>query len=155
MIPTGNAGPRRGRDGLDRPSRLRHSARVAERGRDWNRLAAYVVDRRSVLGYTTRRAFSDLIGDLVEYRTLSNLERGKAVNDNTLAIVERFLKWTPGSCRAVLRGGEPTILAQVDAVKVGPDDDFRNTLITMRRAMGHEAFSRWVEEISQEEKGAG
>lgn len=152
------AGPGRGSPGLDRPSSVRHSARVSESGREWKRLSSYVVDARVAAGYLTRRAFADALGDVVEYRTLSNLERGTRVGDNTLAIVERFLKWAPGSAKAVLYGGEPVPVAHLDVVKPtsSPDEEFRSNLRAMRRGMGREAFLRWVDEASQEgEEGSG
>lgn len=89
---------------LDRPPTRRDSGRVS--GRDWKRLAGYVVRDRIALGYRNRREFATATG--ITERTLGNLERGSSVSADTLAIVEDKLGWAPASSAAVLDGGEPT-----------------------------------------------
>lgn len=93
---------------LDRPSVRRHSAPVGN-GRDWKRLADYVVSARVAAGYPTREAFAHALHGKVTGRTLGNLERGTSVSMQTLAHVEAILGWPPGECRRVLEGGVPTV----------------------------------------------
>ena len=73
---------------------------------DWQRLADYVVARRVELGMRDRRALAMATG--VTERTLGKLENGQHVSPSTLGMVENRLGWTPGSCRRILAGGEPT-----------------------------------------------
>jgi hypothetical protein len=73
---------------------------------DCLRLADYVVARRVELGMRDRRAFAEATG--VTERTLGKLENGQRVSPSTLAMVENRLGWSPGSCRRILAGGEPT-----------------------------------------------
>lgn len=93
-----------GRPRLVRPPRVVHSARVA--GRDWKRLAGFVVAARTNLGYKSRSRFASALEDVSD-RTLGNLERGQSVSRETLAVVERALRWEPGSAEAILAGGRP------------------------------------------------
>lgn len=78
-------------------------------GEDWERLADYIVARRVGLGMRDRRAFAEATG--VTERTLGKLENGQRVSPSTLGMVENHLGWAPGSCRRVLAGGEPTVVA--------------------------------------------
>ncbi len=73
---------------------------------DWERLGDYVVARRTALGMRDRRAFAAATG--ITDRTLGKLENGKRVSASTLGVVENHLGWSPGSCRRILAGGEPT-----------------------------------------------
>jgi hypothetical protein len=136
--PTGNARPGRGRDGLDRPSRIRHSARVEETGRDWTRLKGYVISARVAAGYATREQFAKAVEAKVGYiatRTLGNVERGKSVSDSTLSAIELTLDWPPGTCMAILRGGEPPKLSTDENSSDDPDEELRNALRVLRRAI--------------------
>ena len=83
---------------------------------DWSRLADYVVARRVELGMRDRRALAAATG--VTDRTLGKLENGRRVSASTLGVIENHLSWTPGSCRRILAGGEPTV---VGAANDGPD----------------------------------
>lgn len=76
-------------------------------GEDWRRLADYVVARRVELGMRDRRALAEATG--VTERTLGKLENGQRISPSTLAMVENRLFWTPGSCRRILAGEEPTV----------------------------------------------
>ena len=78
-------------------------------GEDWKRLGDYVVARRIALGMRDRRALAAATG--VTDRTLGKIENGKGVSASTLGAVENHLGWTPGSCRRILAGGEPGIVA--------------------------------------------
>lgn len=78
-------------------------------GEDWKRLGDYVVARRIALGMRDRRALAAVTG--VTDRTLGKLENGKRVSASTLGAVENQLGWSPGSCRRMLAGGEPVLLA--------------------------------------------
>jgi hypothetical protein len=131
---------------------------VAENGRDWKRLGKYVVQARVEAGYPKRPSFVEAIeriaGTAVTDRTIGNLERGTPVSDNTIAAVELTLGWAPGSGEAILRGGEPTKKADRPGTKPADNnDDFRQSLRVMRRAMGHEAFMRWIDENSKDAEG--
>jgi transcriptional regulator with XRE-family HTH domain len=74
---------------------------------DWRRLADYVVARRVAVGFRDRRALAAATG--ITERTLGKLENGQRVSASTLGAIENFLGWTPGSCRRILAGGEPTV----------------------------------------------
>jgi transcriptional regulator with XRE-family HTH domain len=76
---------------------------------DWERLGDYVVARRTALGMKDRRAFSAATG--ITDRTLGKLENGKRVSASTLGAVENHLGWSPGSCRRILAGGEPSVVS--------------------------------------------
>ncbi|GAA1030724.1 hypothetical protein GCM10009565_67590 [Amycolatopsis albidoflavus] len=54
----------------------------------------------------TRKEWSAVIG--ISDKTLGKLERGEYVGPDTLADVEIDLGWAPGSCQAIMHGGEPT-----------------------------------------------
>jgi hypothetical protein len=82
---------------------------IAMADADWERLGDYVVARRAALGMRDRRAFATATG--VTDRTLGKLENGKRVSASTLGAVENQLGWAPGSCRRILAGGEPTVVA--------------------------------------------
>jgi hypothetical protein len=74
---------------------------------DWSRLADYVVARRVELGMRDRRAFAAATG--VTDRTLGKLETGHRVSQSTLGVIDNQLGWTPGSCRRILAGAEPSL----------------------------------------------
>src|SRR3984885_146878 len=94
------------RDGtLDSSYLFRQDVHMAD---DWERLGDYVVARRAALGMRDRRAFAAATG--ITDRTLGKLENGKRVSPSTLGAVENHLGWTPGSCRRILAGGEPTVV---------------------------------------------
>lgn len=80
-------------------------------GEDWKRLGDYVVARRIALGMRDRRALAAATG--VTDRTLGKLENGRRVSASTLGAVENHLGWGPGSCRKVLAGAEPVMLAGI------------------------------------------
>jgi transcriptional regulator with XRE-family HTH domain len=93
---------------------------------DWLRLADYVVARRTQLGITSRTAFASASG--IAVRTVSQVETGHRVWPSTLAALEEALGWSPGSCRAVLDGGEPVMA--VTAEDAEADEQLR--LLTLR-----------------------
>jgi hypothetical protein len=91
---------------LDSSSIFRHDVLMAD---DWERLGDYVVARRTALGMRDRRAFSAATG--ITDRTLGKLENGRKVSASTLGVVENHLGWSPGSCRRILAGGEPSVVS--------------------------------------------
>jgi hypothetical protein len=78
-------------------------------GEDWRRLADYVVARRVELGMRDRRALAKATG--VTDRTLGKLENGQRVSASTLGVLDNQLGWSPGSCRRILSGGDPDVIA--------------------------------------------
>lgn len=76
---------------------------------DWQRLGDYVVARRIALGMRDRRALAGATG--VSDRTLGKVETGRRVSASTLGALDNHLGWAPGSCRQVLAGGEPVVIA--------------------------------------------
>lgn len=86
---------------------------------DWKRLGDYVVARRIALGMRDRRALAAATG--VTDRTLGKVENGRRVSASTLGALENHLGWAPGSCRQLLAGGEPVMLAA--SVSSGPQYD--------------------------------
>lgn len=89
---------------------------------DWIRLGHTIRNRREALGLATRRELAK--ATRLSYRLLGDLERGnRRVSDETLALVERELKWQSGSTREILRGGEPTELGHAPELDhPGPAD---------------------------------
>ena len=85
---------------------------------DWDRLGDYVVARRIALGMRDRRALAAVTG--ISDRTLGKAENGRRVSASTLGALENHLAWAPGSCRRILAGDEPNLLA---AATTGPEYD--------------------------------
>lgn len=78
------------------------------------RLGQYVMATRKKMGYPERTDWAPAIG--ISAKTLGKLERGQHVGPGTLADVELFFGWAPGSCRNIMRGGEPITEKQPAAV---------------------------------------
>lgn len=76
-------------------------------GRDWHRLARFVVNRRVQLGYRHQKDFAEASG--IKIRTLNNIENARRTGyaADTLAMLEQALGWEPGSVDTVLEGGDP------------------------------------------------
>jgi transcriptional regulator with XRE-family HTH domain len=71
-------------------------------------LADYAIHRRGEL--KLRR--EDVAGRMgMSPKTVERIEEGKSVQAATLGKLERALRWKPGSARAVLEGGEPTLIS--------------------------------------------
>jgi len=84
---------------------------------DWERLADAIKRRREALGFTQVK-LAELVG--VTDTTIRNLEGGRQFTrpPSSLPSVERALGWAPGSARAVMAGGEPTVEADAAPVDV-------------------------------------
>ncbi len=95
---------------------------------DWSRLADYVVARRVELGMRDRRSLAAVTG--VTDRTLGKLENGHQVSPSTLGVIENELRWTPGSCRRILAGGEPTIVTETNDSDDYDDPTLRHLAVT-------------------------
>lgn len=136
----GMRGPR-----LVRPPLVVHSARVT--GRDWKRLAGFVIAARKDLGYKSRSQFAGAL-DGVSVRTLGNLERGQSVSRETLAAVERALGWEPGSAEAVLSGGTPRVSAP--SVQAVDDETLKQQLRRIWRSTTPERFFATISALAAE-----
>ncbi|MEV0149056.1 MULTISPECIES: helix-turn-helix transcriptional regulator [unclassified Nonomuraea] len=91
-------------------------------GEDRERLANYVVRRRVALGYKTREQWAAAIG--LSTRTLGDIEKGRRpVGDATIARIEDHLGWKPGSTAAILRGGNPELVAEVQDAEPQPEPE--------------------------------
>jgi hypothetical protein len=90
---------------------------------NWRRLADYVVAGRVALGMRDRRSLGVATG--VTERTLGKLENGQRVSASTLAAIENVLGWTPGSCRRILAGGEPTTTSPAQDADENADPTLR------------------------------
>lgn len=92
---------------------------------DKQRLAAYVAARRNELGLNQADAAVAGGTSLSSWNIIEN-PKASAPQGATLAAVDRALGWAPGSARAVLDGGEPTMprreLAAADAVADAMDE---------------------------------
>jgi transcriptional regulator with XRE-family HTH domain len=86
---------------------------------DYDRLADYVLSRRTVLGID-RAGVAGRMG--VSTKTVERIELSRSVRSGTLAKLELALGWTPGSARRVLDGGEPTLVEQEESVPDLRDD---------------------------------
>lgn len=78
---------------------------------DWPHLAAAIRQRRDELGMTQQQVAEDAE---VSTMTVRNLEAGRAYTrlPPSLSSVERALGWQHGSARAILAGGEPTLIQE-------------------------------------------
>lgn len=74
--------------------------------RDWERLSDYVVSWRARRDISRSR-LAELMG--VSTKTVERIENAEPVRTTSLARLEYALGWKPGSARAVLEGGEPTL----------------------------------------------
>lgn len=121
-------------------------------GRDWKRLAAYVVARRVEIGYPKRAAWANSLVGKVTDRTLGNLETGKSVSADTLAIVEHSLGWAPGSCERILMGSLPALLEASPVVRssTAEQEVERHLREALRLAGSREDFLQRVLTISSE-----
>lgn len=138
---------------LDSAGPGRQSRRVSTP--DWTRLGAYVASRRSEL-YDTVRDFSKVIG--ISEKTLGRLELGRSVSRTTLAEVERALGWAPGSCIAILAGGEPRMLSDSNASAVAAaraevlamtPDELAQMKARIRAVQGPERAEEWQQRVTE------
>lgn len=93
----------------------------------WQRLGELLIAARVAKGFTKRAEWQRHLG-LSHGRTLFDIENAKRRNfdPSTIAFIEHAYGWRPGSIRAVLAGGEPTVTEQnsepqpeVDRLPVG------------------------------------
>lgn len=102
--------------GLEIATNCHHNVGMA----DWQRLGERVVSRRIELGYRRRE---DLAGAFegLSMRTLGDIEaaRRERYHPNTLATLEHALRWSAGSIKSVLDGGEPAVVITGSAVAMG------------------------------------
>lgn len=134
---------------LDSAGPGRQSRRVTTP--DWTRLGAYVASRRTEL-YDTVRDFSKAIG--ISEKTLGRLELGRSVSRTTLAEVERALGWAPGSCVAILAGGEPRMLTDANSAAVAAartevlamtNDELATMKARISAVQGPERAEEWLQ----------
>ncbi|MGW0920185.1 hypothetical protein ACWD3J_14345 [Streptomyces sp. NPDC002755] len=84
--------------------------------RDYAKLAKLSRRRRSELGLALNDANAKAGG--LSNRTWQRVEKGLAIRDTNYVKIDGLLHWAPGSCLAVLEGGEPT---PVEPVAANPD----------------------------------
>ncbi|MGW4128021.1 hypothetical protein [Amycolatopsis japonica] len=125
---------------------------------DWDRLASYVVRYRRLAGYSTPKALSDATGKELSYKTILRVEGAKQpVNRDTLAIIETYLHWKPGSAVAILRGGEPQLEDDVSAeaesaatrreILAMTPDERAATHRKIREILGPEEAEKWRQRV--------
>lgn len=137
--------------GLEHRGPMRHRLPVTTAltaGRE--RLAKLVYARRFQLGFRTQQLLADAAG--VSRTMIGRVERGLNVGRKIHTALELALQWEPGSCQAILDGGNPTIARpQNDSQDAPPElgDELRRDLVTLRLAMGSEEFYRFVEGLAQ------
>ncbi|MEU6657832.1 helix-turn-helix transcriptional regulator [Streptomyces sp. NPDC046821] len=90
--------------------------------RDWKRLAEAIRDVRKARGWR-QEDLAEAAG--IGYSTVQRAESSDGYKTMPLTIdkIERTLGWTPGSARAVLEGGTPTLLTPPAAAPVPPAAD--------------------------------
>ena len=106
--------------------------------RDFTRLADYARKRRAVLGL----ALNDInakAGDIAK-RTWQRVEKGLEIRETNYVKIDRLLQWAPGSCIAILEGGEP--------VPVDPSKAERGTVISEMSSEMHDAEARDVIQLA-------
>lgn len=87
--------------------------------RDWKRLAAAVKAARDERNLT-QVELADATG--LSESTIQNLESGREYTrlPTSLARIEEYFRWAPGSAQEVLAGGEPTLLPEPVEDEVSP-----------------------------------
>lgn len=117
---------------------MRHSKGMA-RSKDWNRLADYVVGKRSEEGIT-QIDLAQRMG--VDVKTVRRIEAGNSVAKTTLAKIDRAFHEPAGTARAVLDGTSPghdqpkledEVEYQIWAIKGLPDEE-KWSFIDLHRA---------------------
>lgn len=100
---------------------------------DNERLTELMLARLRDLGMKTWRDLSTKAG--ISYETLRALRAGGNPSDGTTYALEKALRWEPGSVRAILAGGDPTV---EDADDVVPTDELAPTDVALLlRRFGH------------------
>jgi hypothetical protein len=80
--------------------------------RDYDRLATLAKRRRADLGLALN--FENAKAGGLSNRTWQRVESGLSIRDTNYVKVDGLLGWAPGSCLAILDGGEPTLVADMD-----------------------------------------
>lgn len=75
-------------------------------GRDYERLAAIAKRRRAELGLALNDKNAKDGG--LSNRTWQRVEKGLEIRETNYVKIDGLLQWAPGSCLAVLEGGDPT-----------------------------------------------
>lgn len=73
--------------------------------RDYERLAKAAKRRRAELGLALNDTNAKAGG--LSNRTWQRVEKGLEIRETNYVKIDRLLQWAPGSCIAVLEGGEP------------------------------------------------
>ena len=81
----------------------------------WKRVGQELQKQRARLGYPKRSSWVRHLG-VTQPRTIEDLENGRRDNYTTatLAQIEGWYHWAPGSIQAVLQGEDPTLLGLSD-----------------------------------------
>lgn len=74
--------------------------------RDYERLAQAAKRRRAELGLALNDKNAKAGG--LSNRTWQRVEKGLEIRETNYVKIDRLLEWAPGSCIAILDGGEPT-----------------------------------------------
>ncbi|WP_326739086.1 hypothetical protein [Streptomyces sp. NBC_01022] len=80
--------------------------------RDLHRLAEVAQKRRHDLGLALNDKNAQAAG--TSKGTWQRVERGEAIRPTNYVKIDGLLKWAPGSCTAVLEGGEPVPAAPLE-----------------------------------------
>jgi hypothetical protein len=79
--------------------------------RDYERLAQAARRRRAELGLALNDANAKAGG--LSNRTWQRVEKGLEIRETNYVKIDRLLHWAPGSCIAILEGGEPVPVADM------------------------------------------
>lgn len=94
---------------------------------DYDRLARAAKTRRMELGLSLD-ALAEQAGTSRD--TYRRIEASRTVRDLTYAQAESALGWAPGSCVAILRGGEPTLVGDAPTHgRVITEDDLSGSIL--------------------------
>jgi hypothetical protein len=121
--------------------------------RDYERLAALARRRRAELGLALNDANAKAGG--LSNRTWQRVEKGLDIRDTNYRKIDGLLQWAPGSCLAVLEGGDPTPVGDVAGapdVQTSPvpqDVIDKNALDTVQLALIATAKGTSAEEIRE------
>jgi NADPH-dependent glutamate synthase beta subunit-like oxidoreductase len=79
--------------------------------RDYEKLAQTAKRRRAELGLALNDKNAKAGG--LSNRTWQRVEKGLEIRETNYVKIDRLLQWAPGSCIAVLEGGEPVPVADM------------------------------------------
>src|SRR5690348_13080352 len=98
------------------PYPVRHDGPMSNDGADWDRLAQYVIARRTALDMT-QVELARAGGLSLDRVSAIEGRRARSLRPRTIRSLEAGLKWENGSVQDLLAGGVPTVRVPVGTVE--------------------------------------